>query len=106
MRKSLIFFGIFFLQQITFSQSISKTMLRLPDTGETTSYTSTFGEDNDYTINAPFFIDNGDGTVTDTITGLMWQKSDGGEMTIENARTYCSTLTLAGYSDWRLPKCA
>ena len=103
MRKSLIVLGILCSQQITFSQSISKTMLRLPDTGETTSYTSTFGEDNDYNINAPFFINNGDGTVTDTITGLMWQKTDGGEMTIENATTYCNTLTLAGYTDWRLP---
>jgi len=48
-------------------------MLRLPDTGQTTSYTSTFGEDNDYTIYSPYFTLNGNGTVTDTITGLMWQ---------------------------------
>jgi len=82
---------------------IPKTMLRLPDTGQSTSYTSTFGEDNDYTINAPFFINNGNGTITDTITGLMWQRGDGGEMTVENAATYCDTLKLAGFSDWRLP---
>ncbi len=81
----------------------SKTMLRLPDTGENTGYTSTFGEDADYAINTPFFINNGNGTVTDTITGLMWQKADGGEMTIENARIYCDTLTLGGYTNWRLP---
>jgi hypothetical protein len=80
-----------------------KTMLRLPDTGQSTSYTTTFGEDNDYTINAPFFINNGNGTITDTITGLMWQRVDGGEMTVENATTYCDTLKLAGYTDWRLP---
>ncbi len=84
-------------------QSVIKTMKRLPDTGETSSYTSTFGEDNDYTINAPYFINNGDGTVTDTVTGLMWQKTDGGEMTIERAVNYCDTLTLGGHSDWRLP---
>lgn len=83
--------------------SVLKTMLRLPDTGQSTSYTSSFGEDNDYTINAPFFINNGNGTITDTITGLMWQRGDGGEMTIEKATTYCDTLKLAGYSDWRLP---
>lgn len=85
------------------SGSVLKTMLRLPDTGQSTSYTTTFGEDNDYTINAPFFINNGNGTITDTITGLMWQRGDGGEMTVENATTYCDTLKLAGYSDWRLP---
>jgi len=75
----------------------------LPDTGETTSYTTTFGEDNDYSINIPSFTNNGNGTITDNITGLMWQQTDGGEMTIENAVTYCNNLTLGGYSDWRLP---
>ena len=88
---------------IGYSQSVIKTMLRLPDTGQNSSYTSTFGEDNDYNINNPYFIIHGDGTITDTITGLMWQQIDGGEMTIENAITYCGALTLAGYSDWRLP---
>lgn len=85
------------------AQSVKKSMLRLPDTGEKMSYTSTFGEDNDYTINTPFFVDNGNGTLTDTVTGLMWQKADGGEMTIEKAINYCDTLSIAGYSDWRLP---
>ncbi len=85
------------------AQSIQKTMLRLPDTGETNSYTITFGEDNDYNIHPPAFIINGNGTVTDTVTGLMWERSDGGEKTIENATIYCDTLTLGGYSDWRLP---
>ncbi len=78
-------------------------MLRLPDTGQTTSYTGTFGEDADFTINAPWFALNGDGTVTDTITGLMWQQLDGGEMTIEAAEAYCADLELAGHADWRLP---
>jgi hypothetical protein len=103
MKKSIsavIFISLF---SQSFSQSINKTMLRLPDTGETTSYTTTFGEDNDYTINPPFFNLNGNGTVTDTITGLMWQQTDGGEMTIENAILYCDTLSLGGYTDWRLP---
>ena len=103
MKKIIIFIQLVFIASISFGQSVSKTMLRLSDTGENTSYTTTFGEDADYTINAPFFINNGNGTVTDTITGLMWQKTDGGEMTIENAIIYCDTLTLGGYNDWRLP---
>ena len=78
-------------------------MLKLPDTGQTSDYTPTFGEDSDYTINAPFFIKNNNGTITDTITGLMWQQTDGGEMTIEKARIYADTLTLGGFTDWRLP---
>lgn len=80
-----------------------KTMLRLPDTGQNTSYTTTFGEDHDYTLNPPFFINRGNGTLTDTVTGLMWQRTDGGEMTFEQALQYCDTLTLGGHTDWRLP---
>jgi len=76
---------------------------RLPDSGQNQSYTSTSGEDADYCINPPSFTDNGDGTITDNITGLMWQKTDGGEMTFENATTYCNNLVLGSYSDWRLP---
>ncbi len=50
-------------------------------------------------------IDNGDGTVTDTITGLMWQQEEAGVMTWEAALAYCENLELpAGkYTDWRLP---
>lgn len=50
------------------------------------------------------FIDNGDGTVTDKATGLMWQKADDGTARDwENALSYAENLTLANYSDWRLP---
>lgn len=79
------------------------SMLALPDTGQTTNYTSTFGEDSDYTIHPPAYTDNGDGTISDKVTGLMWQKTDGGEMTWEDATNYPSALTLGGHSDWRLP---
>lgn len=85
------------------AQQVAKTMRRLPDTGQTQSFTNTPGEDADYTIFPPFFKVNGDGTVTDTVTGLMWQQVDGGEMSIETAETYCANLSLAGYTDWRLP---
>ncbi|CAK9254274.1 unnamed protein product [Sphagnum jensenii] len=78
-------------------------MLRLPGTGQTQKFTTTFGEDADHTIDPPYFINNGDGTVTDTVTGLMWQQTDGGEMTVQNAEQYPGTLTLGGHTDWRLP---
>jgi hypothetical protein len=61
------------------------TMLNLPDTGQTHSYTATFGEDSDYTINPPSYTDNGDGTVADNITGLMWQQGEAGSMNWEAA---------------------
>ncbi|MGI9159037.1 MAG: DUF1566 domain-containing protein [Saprospiraceae bacterium] len=85
------------------AKSLLKTMRRLPDSGQTQSFTNTVGEDADYLFNQPYFIVNGDGTVTDTVTGLMWQQTDGGEMAYENAAIYCADLLLGAYTDWRLP---
>lgn len=78
-------------------------MKRLPDTGQNGDYTNTPGEDSDFRINMPFFTVNGNGTVTDTVTSLMWQQNDGGEMTWEQAKAYCDSLSVGGYTDWRLP---
>lgn len=62
------------------------------------------------------FRDNGNGTVTDITTNLMWQQcSDGlsgtgcatGTLSIvtwDNAISYCEGLSLGGFTDWRLPK--
>ena len=50
------------------------------------------------------YIDNSNGTVTDTSTGLMWQQEiSGSTMDWENAESYCESLNLAGHTDWRLP---
>jgi hypothetical protein len=54
--------------------------------------------------NLESYADNGDGTVTDNVTGLMWQQAvPAGTYTWAQALAYCPTLTLAGHSDWRLP---
>jgi len=103
MKKKLLFGFLLLNSTLFFGQSVSKTIQLLPDTGQTQSYTTTFGEDHDYLINTPSFTNNNNLTITDNVTGLMWQKGDGGEMTIENAITYCDNLVLGGYSDWRLP---
>ena len=49
------------------------------------------------------WVDNGDGTVTDTATGLMWQQATQESMDWESAITYCASLSFEGYNDWRLP---
>jgi len=53
------------------------------------------------------FVDNGDGTVTDRVTGLMWQKGGSPEgMTWADSKEYINKLNsgqFGGYSDWRLP---
>ena len=56
-------------------------------------------------VAAERFVDNGDGTVTDTRRQLMWQQGDNGEqVAFEEAQKYCKNLRLGGYTDWRLPK--
>jgi hypothetical protein len=48
------------------------------------------------------FVDNGDGTVTDT--GLTWQQETAPDMyTWAEALQYCEGLELGGETDWRLP---
>ncbi len=49
---------------------------------------------------------NGDGTVSDSQTKLMWQQATSGTYTWADAGTYCDGLTLAGHDDWRLPTVA
>lgn len=51
-------------------------------------------------------VDNGDGTVTDSKTGLMWLKNAnqaGPAMTWAEANSWANNLVFAGHSDWRLP---
>jgi hypothetical protein len=52
------------------------------------------------------YTDNGNGTVTDCNTGLIWQRGDEQNETSRNWREaldYCAGLELAGHRDWRLP---
>jgi len=46
---------------------------------------------------------NGKVIVTDTVTGIIWQKEYSDTLTWVNALNYCENLTYAGYTDWRLP---
>ena len=88
------------------------------DTGQIGNYTATFGEDSDFVLFGPHsFTDQGDGTVVDNNAGLMWQQQD--DNTLYNwyqavgsteatynpggAINVCGNLSLADYSDWRLP---
>jgi hypothetical protein len=50
------------------------------------------------------YVDNGNDTVTDKSTGLMWAKNDSGKtMNWVDALEFADKATIAGYSDWRLP---
>jgi len=95
----------------------------LPRTGQTTSY-GTGSDGNVHAGASRSFTDNGDGTVTDNTTGLMWEKKDdaGGVHDYGNSYTWSTgtdnlngTLVttflaslnggggFAGHTDWRLP---
>ena len=86
------------------------------DTGQTTCHDNSreipfpkrgqpfFGQDAQYEGNTPAYRDNGDGTISDLNTGLMWQKTpDYVYRSWDDARKYARSLKLAGHSDWRVP---
>ncbi len=65
------------------------------------------------------FTDNGDGTISDAVTGLMWLTADSGDeafadllgdytmddgsLNWEEALDFSADLSFAGHDDWRLP---
>ena len=63
---------------------------------------SFYGQDAQFTVNAPSYTDNEDGTITDNVTGLMWQQSYEA-MSYEEAKRKVVTFNLANYTDWRIP---
>jgi len=66
-----------------------------PESGD-----SFYGQDANYLGNQPSYQDNGDGTVTDLNTGLMWQKDPGEKTTYDEAVAGADTFNLAGYTDF------
>lgn len=77
--------------------------------GQTASYQA--GDDGDLqrgvALPTPRFTDNGDDTVSDNLTGLMWTKDaniGSGARTWTQAISDCASCTAGGYSDWRLPQ--
>ncbi|MBF0537120.1 MAG: DUF1566 domain-containing protein [Nitrospirae bacterium] len=94
--------------------------VKLPQTGQTTIYAA--GDDGDIQAGvawlSPRFTSNGDSTMTDTLTGLVWP-TDGGSPTVGSCSGFTTTGTTfqgaldyvaclntvkyLGYNDWRLP---
>lgn len=62
-----------------------------------------FGQDANYIINSPSYEDNKNGTITDNITGLMWQKNMNQKISYDNALKKVKHLQTGGYNDWRVP---
>lgn len=124
---SEVYFPIISTRVITQTVTITETVYlssTLPDTGINFFANSTdnyapyplegndcYGQDAHYNPKSRqhFYVDNGDGTVTDNVTELMWMQNDDDAQRDWNAAvTYCGGLAppitwSAGYDDWRLP---
>lgn len=75
------------------------TLINTPVAGE-----DFYGQDAQFITNQFSLTDNGDGTVSDLNTGLMWQQvPTTSRFTWQEAVDYCNSLELGGYSDWRMP---
>ena len=71
-----------------------------PTSNSENFYRCVYGDE--YGVND--FVVNGDGTVTDQNSGLVWQQQDDGiGRNWQNSIAYCEGLELAGQTDWRLP---
>lgn len=91
--------------------------VRLPDTGQLLCYDNSrrlsscpaegapfFGQDAQYQGPAMAYRDNGDGTVTDRVTGLMWSRAvDARKVSLKEAVAMAKGLDLGGHTDWRVP---
>ena len=62
-----------------------------------------YGQDANYTGNQPSYTNNEDGTITDNVTGLMWEQDMGEKLTLEEAFAKAEKSSLGGHSDWRVP---
>lgn len=82
-------------QTVTYDES---SAIGAPEEGE-----AFYGQDAQNDGLTPAYVDNGDGTVTDLNTGLMWQQDPGEKMTYAEAVAGVDSFRLAGYDDWRLP---
>lgn len=62
-----------------------------------------YGQDANYITNIPSYTDNGDGTISDDITGLMWEQDMGEKISYTEAFVKAESATLGGHTDWRVP---
>ena len=128
-----VLFGVIILMNACSKDNIEATEDNLPNitgypivgTNQTKSYNNTaeisapatgsafYGQNAMYSGNAPKYVNNSDGTVTDMVTGLMWQQTPdrNGDGTINSSDKVTYTQAVAGASscntggntDWRLP---
>jgi len=88
----------------------------IPDTGQVSCYDHSrvisppppgapyHGQDAQLAARPPAYRDNGDGTISDLVTGLTWSKAVSlQKVSLEEASTLARSLKLSGHRDWRVP---
>lgn len=89
-------------QECFFGVNFADGRIKCYPTKQGKGYFVRYVRGNSYGINN--FINNNDGTVTDISSGLVWQQNDSGQgLFWTDALSYCEDLSLAGFTDWRLP---
>jgi len=104
-----------FVIVIEAGQAKGKQPYPIVGTGQTRCYDDTkeipcpqpgkpfYGQDAQYEGLLPSYKDNGDGTVTDLNTGLIWVQARGAKVTWEAAVAGAAACRVGGHSDWRMP---
>ena len=62
-----------------------------------------YGQDAQHPDPLPSYKDNGDGTISDLVTGLMWIQDPGSKKTFDQAVADAAKCRTGNYDDWRLP---
>ena len=121
----MLFHSLSFLTAMLLTLNVFGQSYSIVGTGQTNSYNNSgiitqptsgqsfYGQNANHPGNTPSYTDNGNGTITDNISGLMWEKTtdknNDGTINYYDKKTYSDALSGAsscntgGYSDWRLP---
>jgi len=103
-----------FAALLTSSRAADRTY-PIVDTAQTSCYNNTGviappgpgepfgGQDAQHVGHPPSYRDNGDGTVSDLVTGLMWVRARGEKRSWEDAMAGASGCRVGGHDDWRVP---
>lgn len=114
-----------YVRPVRYDETVTTLTYVLVDTNQTSYWDNGFeidapevgedfyGQDAHYQSVVPNYTDNGNGTVTDNNTGLMWQKSPDtngdGDILADDKYSYteavanATSCTIGGFTDWRLP---
>lgn len=125
MKTKLSILLILFFAQLNFSFAQSELDFPIVGTNQTSYFNNVgqivtqsvgddfYGQNANYPGYTPSYVDNGDGTVTDNVTGLMWQQTfdhnGDGNIDVDDKLSYADVLSsvntaaTGGYTDWRVP---